>query len=350
MDQAPVPSNTLLALDPALPPTSGDTSSLMTSALTYKVFFAIPFDSPMWNMYQRIRNKLERKYKDRLIFLFGIEEVRPSDDLLTMDAFKEQNTDLLSRFHSRIQSCDIIISDLTTNNPNVHLELGIALTLNKNILRVLARNIVEVSTDIKGLYHSIYKKQGELQKIIEDYLEMFLKIKNLPLSNLAGKVFVHTDDLILEQRPDWNVHQLMSFRDGEVKVMFKLVQTRFDLSPADLTQSWFGISVRFGNLPWLAGYTIYVRKNGMLEVARMQDVKIIVKKQLPALENGTAYILHMIIDGSYLRAWLDGHEADYVEATDLENQEYGLVSLANFRCSTKILSADAVCRDTLNFK
>ena len=44
-----------------------------------------------------------------------------------------------------------MIADLTNNNPNVHVELGIALMQNKNILRVTGRSLSEVGFDIRQL-------------------------------------------------------------------------------------------------------------------------------------------------------------------------------------------------------
>ena len=43
------------------------------------------------------------------------------------------NTELYKQFVSEIYKADIIIADLTHNNPNVHVELGIALQMNKNM-------------------------------------------------------------------------------------------------------------------------------------------------------------------------------------------------------------------------
>ena len=75
-----------------------------------------------------------------------------------------------------------MVADLTHNNPNVHVELGIALVENKNILRVTGRSISELGFDIQNLEVFQYKNEDELAKKIIAYLDTFFRIKQLPIS------------------------------------------------------------------------------------------------------------------------------------------------------------------------
>src|SRR5574340_813095 len=118
--------------------------------LSYRVFVAIPFDSAMLQMYQKILRELQKNFDTFFIFSFGSKSTIPENKFLKMELFKDQNNDLLEQFYYRINASDIIIADLTNNNPNVHVELGIALTLNKNIFRVSGRDLNELGSDVKG--------------------------------------------------------------------------------------------------------------------------------------------------------------------------------------------------------
>src|SRR5437763_17202593 len=101
---------------------------------THRIFFAIPFDSATSKLYERIRQSLRRSYPT-LVIIIGNKEVGPSPYYSDIASFKAQNRELTDQFVSEIRRADVVVADLTHNNPNVHVELGIALFQNKNILR-----------------------------------------------------------------------------------------------------------------------------------------------------------------------------------------------------------------------
>lgn len=313
------------------------------------MFFAIPFDPAIWSMYHEIVGDLKTKYRKRLQFVFGNEEVRPSERFINIQAFKAQNADLLRQFYRQINSSDIIIADLTNNNPNVHLELGIALSQNKNILRVVGRNIVEVGSDIKGYYVYQYPDGAQLFARLEKYLDMFLRIKALPLNRTAGPFYKRYPKSIGEKLSlsreigGWGYAELATMRDGEVIVTFSLSSTNGS-DPKD----WFGASIRYPSKPWGGGYLIYVRRNGNLEIAQMPGIDVLQEKRYPALKPNQNHTLHFKVDGSNLVAWLDGNSKNFIQVSDLINQSFGRVALACFNSKVKVKSIKTVCRDTID--
>ena len=103
-----------------------------------KLFFAIPFGSATRCLYERVCESVRARYP-RVTTEIGSEQVGPSRDYSNIASFKAQNRQLTEQFVAKIREADIIVADLTHNNPNVHVELGMALLSNKNILRVTGR-------------------------------------------------------------------------------------------------------------------------------------------------------------------------------------------------------------------
>ena len=91
----------------------------------HKLFFAIPFDSASKHLYERVCEKIREQYP-ALTTVTGNKEVGPCQRLSDIASFKAQNQELTEQFVAQIQESDIVIADLTHNNPNVHVELGIA--------------------------------------------------------------------------------------------------------------------------------------------------------------------------------------------------------------------------------
>ena len=186
---------------------------------SYTVFLAFPYDAATGPMYRRIADALAKRYSDRFRFLVGIREVIPTSPRdLTIQTFKSQNNDLLKQFRNNVRASDIIVADLTNNNPNVHVELGIALTLNKNILRVSSRSLAEVGSDVRGYEVISYQDEEVLTKRIDDYLKTFLEIKDLPFGNDAG--LLYEEDRARTTLERGETKTVGAMRDGGVRVRF----------------------------------------------------------------------------------------------------------------------------------
>lgn len=236
--------------------------------LSHKLFFAIPFDSATKNLYNRVCNTIRRLYPD-ITTVIGNNEVGPLPRYSDIASFKAQNRELTKQFVHQIRDADIIIADLTHNNPNVHVELGIALIENKNILRVTGRSVTELGFDIRNLEVSQYKDQKELTKTITNYLDIFLEIKKLPITDQFPQLYFKEPELIKLRAFDKHQDKLdiqsncpdgFKIRDGAVKAEFEILNAK---TPGD----WFGIYLRVGMHFLMGGYLVYVRQSGLLEMA-----------------------------------------------------------------------------------
>jgi hypothetical protein len=159
----------------------------------YKVFIAIPFDAATRNQYRRVCKTLNKKINEGkyppISWFIATEHIGPSPELSRIETFKAQNRDLHLQFTQQILDADMIIADLTHNNPNVHLELGIALMQNKNTLRLSGRSVSELGFDIRNQDVRTYRDEKQLRETITRYLDTFFEIKKLPLSEKAGSLY-----------------------------------------------------------------------------------------------------------------------------------------------------------------
>lgn len=309
---------------------------------SYRVFVAMPFDGSMLPMYEKIAKKLGHGFRERFEFIWGNNNVIKNRRALRMEMFKRQNIDLLEQFYFNIRSSDIIIADLTNNNPNVHVELGIALTLNKNILRVSGRDLGELGSDIKGYETYRYRNEKELHNQIEKYLRIFLSIKDLPLGKKAGSFYKLQ---FYDERPikHGEVVRIISMRDGALRVKFKFKRAG--------EEDWFGVFCRSSRPnPWTGGYLLYVRKNGWLELAGL-PVNLLKKRKHSPLKNDEEHILQFEIDGDDLVAYLDGNLENQLSIKNLDYQSLGDVSVSCYGKNSDIAfkKVETVVRDTVNF-
>jgi hypothetical protein len=327
----------------------------------YKVFFAFPFDATTTPMYKGILKTLKKRFP-HFEFIFGNSSfIKPTPKFLKIHLFKKQNNDLLKQFITNIRSSDIIVADLTYNNPNVHVELGIAISLNKNILRVSSRNLSEVGSDVRGYEVNNYSYEKALRKRLEDYLNQFLDIKELPLSRKSGPLYsVHF--LKAEPIEHERIREIpkgglppgaglpfkrvpgFSMRDGALRAQFQF-------RSAEKGEDWFGVYFRYGSEnPWAGGgYLLYLRKNGMLELAELPNVRILRRKKYPALDLNRNHTLQFKVDGSNLVAWLDRKVRKCLETKKLNIQSPGRVAFGCHGSKVTFSHAETVCRDTINF-
>jgi len=244
-----------------------------------------------------------------------------------------------------IERADIVIADMTHNNPNVHFELGIALQLNKNILRVTGRSLTELGFDVRGLEVYMYRNEETLLQRISKYVELFLQIKDLPLTVDAGSLFrcemLGGKILSANRRNGIELQSISDFlmRDGAVRATFNFIGYQSSMD-------WFGIYVRFNDNPFLSSYLIYVRQNGSVEIAAYPGVRIISRALLvPEGINGEKTLL-VELDGNTARVTLDGLN---LISDKLEVQNQGKVAIAAWQSEVSYRNVEVVCRDTINF-
>ncbi len=332
----------------------------------YNVFFAIPWDAATKSMYDTIKDDLEHsRFKNDFHFHLGTTSVgQPQPDFSKIDQFKieefkAQNQDFLTRFVHVIEATDIIIADLTNNNASVHIELGIALTLNKNILRVSGRNLIDAATDLRGYEVNQYTCRQQLYDWISSYLAYFLKIKRtLPTLviptwqdgglNITGlnaqdakKALQQTTTRIF---PLGQVNGRT--RDSEIALHFKFIETYDD-------SDWFAILLRNETAnPWLgSGYFVFARLGGALEIHEVPTGDPpLEKKDYPHLGKNTDHVLRVDIDGNHLSASLDEELESGIHVDSLEHQSPGSAFLCCYRSSVKFGTVEFAQRDAIAFR
>jgi hypothetical protein len=310
---------------------------------SYRIFFAFPFDPAIRPMYERIMIYLKKTFNERFQCVYGNSSViQPSPKFLEYQVFKQQNTDLLKQFFSNIKSCDVVVADLTYNNPNVHVELGIALSLNKNILRVSGRSLTEIGSDVRGYEVQFYTSEEDLKNKIQNYIEQYVAIKELPLSKEAGPFYRLYYPEEKELRPHEYLPIETSFRDGGVKVKFQFKSARSG-------EDWFGIFFRH-NPPnvWWSGYLLYARKGGSLEIASL-PVNVLNRQDYGDLGLDVPHTIEFAVDGNKLVACLDNKCEGRLETEGLDFQSPGSIGLYCFETEVKFSFVETVCRDTITF-
>lgn len=319
----------------------------MIPKMEYVVFIAIPFDGATEILYEKIANKLEAEFKGRFVFNFGLKKaIGETPKFKSHEIFKTQNADLLEQFFLRIESADVVIADLSHNNPNVHVELGIALSKNKNILRTSGRNLTEVASDIKGTEVCVYGCENDLEKLVREYLNQFLEIKGLSIEKQRGPLhrafFGSKWETVLH---NFSVPIDFKMRDGALRVKFRF---KNECEPED----WFGVYFRAGSAnPWTGGYLLYIRKNGRLELAELPTVEILKEEEYPPLDSSREYTLCFGVDGNALVATLDNNFSSFLYTEKMNIQSYGSVMLGCFGSAEIEFSVvETVCRDTIAFR
>jgi hypothetical protein len=269
----------------------------------------------------------------------------PSPRYATIASFKAQNRELTSQFVTQIRDADVIIADLTHNNPNVHVELGIALLENKNILRVTGRSITELGFDIRNLEVRQYRTERDLTKILVDYLKIFFAIKRLPIGKRHPALYFQepTPIQLRAAKQSGFANQSKSppnylLRDGAVRATFNILKV---ISSND----WFGIYFRSGASPLLGSHLVYVRKNGSIEVAIYPGPQVIDRFSLGRALSGRQ-TLTLEFENNHLDLRLGRAR---FSSEKLSHQIAGRVAFASWQADVDVTSADMVCRDTIEW-
>lgn len=103
---------------------------------------------------------------------------------------------ITENIHNQIKEADLIIADLTDNNPNVAYELGYANAFNKPIIQICSENNFQLASDYKHIYTIDYDLNDEHSKFLfEQNLLKTVKAMNFnpdytPISPSLGFQFV----------------------------------------------------------------------------------------------------------------------------------------------------------------
>jgi hypothetical protein len=310
----------------------------------HKLFFAIPFDSATRNLYEKVSLTIRNRNPD-ITTVIGNQEIGPSPSYSDIASFKAQNRELTKQFVNQIRAADIVIADLTHNNPNVHVELGIALMENKNILRVTGRSVTELGFDIRNLEVYQYKDEDQLTKTIADYLDIFLEIKKLPITNQFSQLYFKEPRLIelrpLRKQVELDAHSNcppdFKMRDGAVKAEFEILN-------AKTTDDWFGIYFRVGVDLLMGGYLVYVRQNGLLEIAVYPGPQVLQVVNIGQPMSGRQ-VLTIEFENDYAEAQIGSVK---LKISNLSQQTIGQVFPAAWNTDVDLHSFEMICRDTID--
>jgi len=308
----------------------------------YKIFFAIPFNPAIKKLYKDISKRIINKYPC-ITTVIGNQEISPSKRYSDIASFKRQNVELNKQFINTIREADIIIADLTHNNPNVHVEIGIALSENKNILRVTGRQLTELGFDIRNLEIFRYSDFESLFSTISDYLKIFFEIKKIPISNVIPQLYQDETALPIKLQAKMNQFKLKQVFSPDFMIRDAAIEVEFDIIDVRKDEDWFGVYFRSGIPPTQRSNLVYVRKNGILEVAVYPGPRVIERYDLGKNITGRN-ILKMEFDNNYLEISLG---SNVYKTNKIYFQEMGLIFLAAWYADVDVYSARMICRDTI---
>jgi len=213
-----------------------------------RIFGAFPWNSSAMSMYEEILENIKHKYKWNI--QYGSKYKLVIDDKFTNEIkqsdikqFISRNKQLYDIFVQGISACDIFIADITNHNPNVFLELGIAIQQDKNILIVTSQEIDKLPFDIRGFEAKSYKTKEELQKIIEKEIQMYTAIKEQTFTSDGPKnIYKLSTGGILINNNAMEI-KIPKMKNLRIKLDFRFIySTNHELD-------WFGIHFRTqGNL------------------------------------------------------------------------------------------------------
>jgi hypothetical protein len=224
----------------------------------------------------------------------------------------------------------------------VHVELGIALVENKNILRVTGRSISELGFDIQNLEVFQYKSEEELFKKIVVYLDTFFKIKELPIATDFAPLYCKEPSPI-QLRAREKTFDLQSncpatfiLRDGALRVEFEILSVK----PPD---NWFGVYFRAGASPLMGSHLLYVRQSGSIEIAVYPGPRLVeVFSGGPRISGRQASTFELENNHLELQLGNSRHHTD-----KLSHQTAGRVFVAAWFADVDVHSVEMISRDTI---
>lgn len=331
----------------------------------YSIFFAIPFDALVKNTYECIKDELIEKFKKKnikIIINIGVEKY-PDGELQT---FKEKNGYLFNQFVDHIRNADIIVADLTNNNPNVNIEIGVALSFNKNVLRLQGRDFIEVGSDIRDREIQKYTNRTDLVENIYNYIVKFDRIKNLNFDNVNKEdknIYYYDDDKqkIEIPRPLQPINRgndsapptalelkLPDIRDFVIRIEFEIVKDFKD-------DHWFGVAFRKRN-PFIFNDEIiaYCRSNGKVGAAEypynLLDFNYVnnAHEEIIFDKNKTARTMDIEVEGDMVKIINAENRKSTKGKKVIGNNSFGKMYLMVWNANAICYKYEIICRDTVN--
>lgn len=314
----------------------------------YKIFFAIPFDAFTHEIYKGIIKKIQSEYRG-IECALGKETIAPNSKVDDIQTFKSQNAKLFEQFVRQIREADIVVADLTNNNPNVHVELGIAMSLNKNILRVCGRDLKEVGFDVSGFDIDKYKDKNALYSIVNNYLRLFFKIKQLGKSSINRDVsYVDRSkrDIVSNWIPGalrmWKVPLPYKMKDFYLSLEFKIIEK-------ETNGDWFGVMIRAStDAPFVNGVLINSRWTGATELTLYPKGEVVKKNKLFGEKDASKFKkLEIEVENDVVKVYKSWPQKHFIYE-QLKNVNFGSIFIMAYKTKVEWKNLKIVCRDTIN--
>lgn len=219
-----------------------------------KLFVAYPWNIYIQSMYEDIFEKLFKEWDIR----HGSKVTLESKDQSEVEEFMNRNKHLYDIFASAIAKSDFFIADITGTNPNVMLELGIAIQLNKNVLIVTNDELSKLPFDISSKRVSRYKDKKELIEIIKDELDIYNKIRSQTFEqHFEGFYFKFGSEGELTESKVLPL-PVKNMKNLKFRCEYKFLGN-------SNSHDWFGIHLRAQGVGILRSELVYIRDNQKLE-------------------------------------------------------------------------------------
>jgi hypothetical protein len=287
-----------------------------------RLFVAYPWNIYIQSVYEEdVFTKLFEEWEIR----HGSNVTLKDSDSSEVEKFMNRNKHLYDIFASAIEKSDFFIADVTGTNPNVMLELGIAIQLNKNVLIVTSDELGKLPFDISGFRVSRYKSKEELIKIIEDELRVFTKIKSQNFIKYFPEFhFSFPSEGELKHGHAIPLPIPRNIKNLRLRIEYKFVTI-------SNSHDWLGIHLRAQIPDIIKSELVYIRQNKKLESVSFPGRRTpVIGKELAKknLETKDGFkLLELIIEENSLRAITPDSE---LEDNGLQNENLGGIVLHAF--------------------
>lgn len=291
-----------------------------------KIFGAFEWNAYVMSMYEDIFQKISDKYKWDV--QYGAKHVLKNDadwgnGIKTKDIkqFISRNKQLYDIFVEGISSCDLFVADITNHNPNVMLELGIAIQQDKNILVVTSQDVNNLPFDIRGIEAKKYRNKEELQKLIEKEIKIYTLIKE---QNFESKQFVN----IYRPKLEGIVKNKNAIRIdvSKLKNLRMKIDFRF-LYSTNHEWDWFGIHLRSQGPSRYFSELAIVRYSGKTRsLTWPEQRKENDGKKVKGFSPEDWHTLEILIDENMLTAWV--HQQLVIEDPHLIVENFGEIFIS----------------------
>lgn len=220
-----------------------------------KLFVAYPWDIYIQSMYEDLFRELFREWDIR----HGSKVTLKNSEASDIEKFMNRNKHLYDIFVSAIGKSDFFIADVTHTNPNVMLELGVAIQLNKNVLIVTSDKLNKLPFDISGFRVSQYRDKDELKKIVNKELKVFEEIRSQSFTKHFDGFYFH-----FPAEGDLGHRQVLPL---PIPRSIKNLRLRLEYKFLNISNShdWLGVHLRTQAPDILRSELVYIRKNKKLE-------------------------------------------------------------------------------------